>query len=136
MPGPPPKRSDQRRRRNRKPVQKAPIAATPNQPKLTGTHTAAARRFWVRLGESGQSRFYQPSDWAKAELIVVAIDAFTRKPTPTMLRAIFEGMTGLLVSEGDRRRLGLELDTSDGVDPEEAAAVVRLDEVRRRYGTD
>lgn len=132
MPGPPPKHSDQRRRRNKVDVEKAVADGVSRAPKLTGSHSAVAKRFWERLGESGQAQFFQPSDWSQAELVVLAIDAFVSKPSAMMLQSINSAMSSLLVTEGDRRRLRLELqapsDSEDGGDDD----VAWFDDARRR----
>lgn len=131
MPGPAPKRSSQRRRRNKTEVEKATSDGEARAPKLTGRHSALGRRFWDRLSKSGQAQFFEPSDWAQAELAVVAIDVFVREPSAAMLRSIDSMMTGLLVTEGARRRVRLELEApveAPGLDDE----VAKLDEYRRR----
>jgi hypothetical protein len=133
MPGPPPKRDVQRRRVNppaKGPADKATSDGMVRGPKLIGTHSAVGRRFWVALQSSGQAQFFEPSDWAAAELVVLAIDSFVRKPSSMMLAAIQTGMTNLLVTEGDRRRARLELERlgSEGGEGD----VSWLDDARRR----
>lgn len=76
-----------------------------------------ARMFYESLLESGQSDFYQQSDWAFAYSLADDITAYknqtwrdgTVKRSPEMLKAILGGMSLLLVTEGDRRRVRLEL---------------------------
>ena len=71
MPGPVPKRSDVRRRVNKPEIEiatggrgaRVPIPAVDPE-----WHPIAARWFEA-LGESGQSEFYEPSDWAHAFLL-------------------------------------------------------------------
>jgi len=133
MPGPPPKRSSQRRRRNKTaPTTKAIAAREVLGPKLTGRHSAAARRFWEALRRSGQAQFFEPSDWAAAELVVAAIDTFIKKPSAMMLASINSAMSNLLVTEGDRRRVRLELERPDETQPDDASEIAKLDEYRRR----
>lgn len=133
MPGPPPKRSTQRRRRNApsKPVTKAEADGVVRGPKLTGKHTAVARRWYERLQMSGQAQFFQESDWSAAELVVVAIDAYVRKPTAMMLASITSAQSNLLVTEGDRRRLSVELESAEESEEGEAD-VSELDDYRNR----
>jgi hypothetical protein len=112
MPGPVPKRSDQRRRRNKPDVEivSAPGGdATVFGPALEGDHSDVGRRCYERLRRSGQAAFFEESDWAAAELWVIAIDAYVEKRSSMMYAAIQQGMTGLLVTEGDRRRMRVEL---------------------------
>lgn len=147
--GPPPKRSDQRRRRN------APAAGEPTKaagaakvpvPRADKDWHPVAKRWYASLKDSGQSRFYEPSDWATAYLLAESI---SRELSPqgltyqgevvsyhpmtvkgATLAAWLKGMTALMVTEGDRRRAALELQRAS--DDEEAADVSALDEYRRR----
>jgi hypothetical protein len=127
--GPIPKRSDQRRRRNKPEVEidtapSAPVSAAPEP--AAGWHPIA-RDWYVSLGRSGQSAFYQPSDWATAFLIA---ESMSRDLKPQFVGTDAEGapiimaiplkgaslasylkaMTVLLATEGDRRRARLELE--------------------------
>lgn len=92
-----------------------------------------AVRWYESLGESGQSVFYEASDWALAQLtaesisrdlkpVVVGLtvhDDGSRVPVfadapikGASLAAYLKSMTALMVSEGDRRRAGIELKRS------------------------
>ena len=131
--GPVPKRSSQRRRANKPPipVTAAPTGATSPVPELRdGLHPLAVRWFEA-LAASGQSAFYEPSDWAQALVVAEAVDSFAREPQAAMLRTILTASTSLLVTEGDRRRLQVELQRTP-VDADEAAAVAALDSYRER----
>lgn len=131
MSGPPPKRSDQRRRRNKtEPIDQAISDGGVRGPELPGHHCDVARRFWEALRHSGQAQFYEPSDWAAAEVLVAAIDAFMDRPSAVLLASINSGMSNLLVTEGDRRRARLELEKP--APPEVTTDVARIDEFRRR----
>lgn len=139
MPGPPPKRSTQRRRRNKPDVEitRAESDGTVRGPKLVGTHSAVARRWYEALRRSGQAQFFEPSDWAAAELVVLAIDAYVKKPSAMILQAITSAQTNLLVTEGDRRRLRVELERAPAAEGDAAdAEVTHLDDVRRRLQRD
>lgn len=108
---PAPKRESQRRRRNKvEPATRAASDGTVYGVALEGEHSEQAQRFWEALRTSGQAQFYEDSDWAMAELIVVAIDAFIARPSAMMLASLNSAMSGLLVTEADRRRAKLELD--------------------------
>jgi hypothetical protein len=132
--GPPPKRSTQRRRKNKiEGLQRAAVAPMVRGAALRGDHSEEARRFWRALRRSGQAEFFQPSDWAAAELVVVAIDAFVRKPSAMMLSAINQAMSNLLVTEADRRRVRLELELPDP-DPVDDAADPRVAKLARIRG--
>jgi hypothetical protein len=130
--GPVPKRSTQRRRRNKEGrPDVVTVPADLQAPKLTGTHSAVAKRFWEALGQSGQAQFFEPSDWAAAELVVIAIDSFVKRPSAMLLASINSAMTNLLVTEGDRRRVRLELERPTE-EPDGDAEIAELDDFRRR----
>lgn len=154
--GPPPKRSDQRRRTNTpaagEPTKAAGAAKVP-VPKVEASWHPVAKRWFTALARSGQSRFYEPSDWATAFVIAESMsrelkpqpftigrgdDAETvmveLPPKGASLAAWLKGMTSLLATEGDRRRAALELTRSKPV-PEGGGSVAWIDDARRRLGT-
>lgn len=132
--GPAPKREDQRRRRNKtEPVDRAVSDGVVRGPDLVGQHKAAAKRWYEALRRSGQSQFFEPSDWAYAQDIVcTAIDAYIEKPSAMMLQSLNSAMSSLLVTESDRRRLRVELQRDE--EPEEPAELVAIDEYRKQLG--
>lgn len=150
--GPPPKREAQRRRKNDPaggPADHAPGADEVVVPDVDEEWHPVARRWFESLAESGQSRFYEPSDWATA---FVLAESISRELNPqgivykgevvgyhpmtvkgASLAAWLRGMTALMVTEGDRRRLRLELERAQA---EEAAPdVSQLDHYRSRRGS-
>lgn len=150
--GPPPKRSGQRRRTNKQavPTEKAAGASKVSRPRVDSKWHPVAKRWFQSLGESGQAAFYEPSDWATAYVIAEAMsrelnpqpmvvgggkDAYvemvTLPPKGASLAAWLKAMTSLMVTEGDRRRLRLELERPGGAE-EAPADVSQLDEYRRR----
>jgi len=133
--GPVPKRSDQRRRRNKVEIDHAPVTVSPDEvrgPDCPEELTGLARRWYDSLRRSGQSVFYTDSDWTAAMVIAKAIQRFEERPTAHMLTAILSGFGSLAATEGDRRRLRIELERTSGFDEDETAAVVALDEYQRR----
>lgn len=150
-PGPVPNRSDQRRRRNAPevPIDTAPAAEDVEAPEPDKSWHPIARRWYLSLADSGQSHWYEPSDWALAYLIAesmsrdlkpqvvgVSIDGKAVKATiplrGTSMSSYLKAMTSLLVTEGDRRRLRIEL-SKPQIDEDEAAAVADLDDYRNRF---
>lgn len=86
---------------------------------------------WEALRVSGQAVYYEDSDWATAELLMVAIDTFVERPTAGMLTAIDGFCASLLITEGDRRRARLELKRpSESAEP--VGSVPDLDDYRKR----
>jgi hypothetical protein len=151
--GPPPKRSEERRRRNKgsKPSKGNAAASVKKPPAAKGWHPIA-KRWFNSLADSGQSEFYEPSDWAMAYVVaesisrdlkpqVVAVPEKTGEPVfetvpmkGASLAAYLKAMTALMVSEGDRRRAGIELKRPGGDDGDEAqaqAGVVQMEQYRK-----
>lgn len=112
MPGPAPKRDDQRRN---KATLKADKLYTrdgdlPVKQPAAPKHWDKAAKDWYRsLKNSAQAVFYEPSDWQTALVAGHLLDEWmgTRRAT-TM--GEFRMLTGqLLATEGDRRRARLEI---------------------------
>lgn len=109
-----------------------------------------AREWFESLHNSGQSQFYEPSDWQTARLVAEQInreleDKFVgitnrgevimrSAPIPgASLTAMTKLMSSLMITEGDRRRLKLEIQRKKALDdlglPE---GVADMDEWRNR----
>ena len=116
MPGPPPNRSDQRRRTNKPEgvqVTKAPGAELVVPPGADPAWHPVASRWFQSLRSSGQSAFYEDSDWATAYLIAESMSRELHTgepPTGAAMSAWLKAMGSLMVTEGDRRRARLELE--------------------------
>ncbi len=140
MAGPVPKRSDQRRRRNKPAVEvtSAPAAVLVEQPEPSDEWHSAAARWYTSLTSSGQARFYEPSDWATAwvwaELLSRALNQGER-PSAQLVMAWSAGATELLTTEGARRRMRMELERVGATDADEDAAVAALDDYRARFSS-
>lgn len=89
---------------------------------------------WDGLITSGQSQFYQNSDWAFAYSVCEDLSMYKRphldrsgneyvKRSGQMLQTIYSALERLLITEGDRRRVRLELTTPE---PDEDAATVTV----------
>jgi hypothetical protein len=68
--------------------------------------------FWDSVLESGQVDFYESSDYAKLYLLCDLYSkalAMTKLPA-ILIQTIFGQMEGLLITEGDRRRVRIELE--------------------------
>ena len=152
MPGPPPKRSAERRRRNKEAVEATVVnldslvtqdveipvppvryededGAELDEPEWVWHPTAML--LWDSVTRSGQSIFLEPSDWAALYMMCEQIHlALQLRPTVigedsdgepiikylsfpmpgSTLAAVNKMMASLMVLEGDRRRLRVELD--------------------------
>ncbi|WP_378734947.1 hypothetical protein [Nocardia brasiliensis] len=137
MPGPVPKRSDQRRRRNKTGITKGAAGQSSEFPEPDEHWHPIARRIWDALSRSGQSTYYEASDWAFAYSLMDDLSAYksTSKRSAQMLQTIYSAFERLLITEGDRRRARLELerDTSDN---EEASAQIAIMERYRKAAAD
>ncbi|WP_246888002.1 phage terminase small subunit [Streptomyces sp. GESEQ-13] len=117
--GPIPKRSEERRRRNKDDgpeVLQAPSGAPaelPDLPEPDPNWHPIATDWYVSLQQSGQAQFYEPSDWAvaryAAELMSRGLSS-DRAPNGQYVAALNSVMTSLLTTEGDRRRARIELE--------------------------
>jgi hypothetical protein len=113
--GPIPARSDQRVRRNKPEVaiDKVQVIGKVRAPDLgfDDPHPIILD-FYLSLPESAQSRYYEPSDYQQARLIFFFLDKQLKSPRPSaqMVAACFAQLSNLLVSEGDRRRVRMEVE--------------------------
>lgn len=108
-------------------------------PDPDGDWCKAARMMWDAGLESGAAEFYESTDYATLYLLCDQIDYLYRtnkageaKPrSPEMFKAVLTGLGNLLVTEGDRRKLHIELtkpDPSDGAALAEVTALFEDDE--------
>lgn len=159
--GPLPKRTEERRRRNKpdRPVDRvavggdiddlfgdeiadpavenriaAPLAGGPVPiPEANPEWHEVAVRIYESLPVSGQSIFFEPSDWASAYLICESIsrdlspqkvnvashgeppeyEEIVQPMKGANLAAYLKGLSGLGMTEGDRRRMSIELTRVD-----------------------
>lgn len=136
MPGPVPKRSSQRRRRNKEGGEVTTLAVSNpsvEQPPADPSWPAIVTEWYTSLAESAQAHYYEPSDWRHAVLVAeIMAQEFnalyeTGKPLRAMqLQVIFAEMTNLMTTEGARRRLRLEVERAKAEDAKEEAAVVSM----------
>ncbi|WP_407285501.1 hypothetical protein [Streptomyces sp. BP-8] len=140
MPGPVPKRSDQRRRRN-EPAGPAPVKAeagkTPAVPRASGDWHPIAKRWFQSLKDSGQAQFYEQSDWLTAVYVAEAMsrNLGQSKFSAQLFQGVMSAMTDLLTTEGARRRARVELEREvSGEGPAEAARVTLMDAYRKAAG--
>lgn len=115
-----PKRSDERIRRNKvEGLEKISAIGPVKIPRLNipDAHPLV-KDLYASLKNSAQSRFYEESDWQYARLAMYALNDMLKQQriSAIMLASINSMLTSLLVTEGDRRRVRLEVerDTSSG----------------------
>ena len=117
--GPIPKRSEERRRRNKDDgpelvqAPSGPPSDLPELPEPDGSWHPVATEWYLSLRESGQAAFYQPSDWAMARYAAELMSRGLmgdRPPNGQYVAALNSVMASLLTTEGDRRRARIELE--------------------------
>lgn len=137
MPGPVPKRSDQRRRRNKPdgaPLAKGAAGKRPARPEPDDGWHPIAVAWFLSLGESGQAQFYEASDWQTARYVAEAMSrnlAANGRFSGQLFQAVMSAMTELLTTEGARRRARIELERGETPVP---ASITALERYRRAAG--
>ena len=113
--GPVPARSDQRVRRNKPetPIDKVEVIGPVEVPELNfvDPHPLTVD-LYDSLPKSAQSRFYETSDYQMARAILHFFDIEVKKgkASAQMVQTIFSQLTDLLLTEGARRRVRLEVE--------------------------
>lgn len=152
MPGPPRKRDAERRRRNKDdiPTETVNLDELISQeveiPVADEEWEPLTRQFWEAFKRSGQTIWYEPSDWMTAYTLMEILDRWL-KPQDVkvgqegsdrdatgggnieyifeqkivampggVLSSILKGLTALMATEGDRRRLRIELERKKAID--------------------
>lgn len=173
MPGPMPKRSSERRRRNKDGVEiikvnldeaiagEVEIPAPPYAyADKDGNEYETPRPLWhptaeeayLSLARSGQAIFMEPSDWATAFILCETISR-ELKPKPiavkdelggvtlewvvgpvngAVLNAFLKGWASLMATEGDRRKLRIELERQKRLEAAAGGEGKVVDIVQRR----
>lgn len=135
--GPVPKASSQRRRMNKPeiPISTAPGAQAAPEPADESWHPIA-KDWYESLAMSGQSAFYQRSDWATARYVAQAMsnNLLAGRFSAQLFAAVMAATTSLLATEGDRRRLRIELERAKAEPEGPDEVVTELDAYRRRAG--
>ena len=129
--GPVPKRSTERRRRNKESqVETVTFAGCVEAPPAEEYWHPIAVGWYEALSESGQSQFFEPSDWAQARYVAEAMtkNLESSRFSSELFKAVLSGMADLLTSEASRRRVRLEIERQVEGDGE----VTDLDEFKRR----
>lgn len=130
--GPVPKRSDERVRRNKQPegaqVIQIETKSAVKPPAEDRSWHITAKRWFRSLKKSAQQKFYEPSDWAYAQLCadLLSAEMEREKPRAVMVSQVLSMMDNLLTSEGARRRVRIEL-VRAGQDDSAGAEIVPMD---------
>lgn len=134
--GPVPKRSTERRRRNKESKIETVTALTEKveQPPADPKWHPIAREWYESLASSGQARFYEPSDWHFARYVAEAMSRNLKAPktkfSSVLFASVCSGMSDLLTTEAARRRVRMEIERTG--DPEQPASVTAIADYRKR----
>lgn len=134
--GPVPKRDSERIRRNKPEVETTVIEMIgqvgPPALGIVDPHPIT-QDFYDSLLESGQSKFYEPSDWQYARLCFHFVDQLLKsgKPSSMILQQVNSMLGDLLVAEGQRRRVRMEIQRDT---PESNNVIEAGDMFRQRFG--
>ena len=136
MPGPMPKRVEERRRRNKVPGETlVPMEGEVVVPELpAGTHEIA-RDWYESLKHSGQSQYFEPSDWAAARYVaaVMTKNLTARRFSAQHFVGVWAAMTDLLSTEEARRKAKIQVQRVYGMEgPEEKP--VSIEDRRKAIG--
>lgn len=78
-----------------------------------------AREMYAALTESGQARYFEPSDWALAQVLCDMLSEFYKpgiRRSAELFKHVMQGFQLLGVTEVDRRRARIEVDRKGGED--------------------
>ena len=105
-------------RGGRSDVTKGKALPVTNIPEADPLWHPIAIQLYEALRTSGQAEFYQDSDWALAYSLAEDLSVYKRatKRSGQMLQTIYSAFERLLVTEGDRRRVRLELESESTED--------------------
>jgi hypothetical protein len=157
--GPVPKRTEERRRTNAPEdgieVSTAPAAEVVDVPEPDVDWHPIAHDWYLSLEESGQAKFYEPSDWMTAYVLAEQMsrllvprfvgmeqlgDGVARAKvmkTPMNggeLGGLLKGMSDLLTTESARRRMRIELQRGPAEDEGPSEGESAVVDARSRFG--
>ncbi|SIJ96044.1 Uncharacterised protein [Mycobacteroides abscessus subsp. abscessus] len=103
--------------------------------------------FYESIRQSAQSNYYEPSDWQFARLTMYALNEELnavyqsgdnkgkKKPLGVMkLQVLNQMMSTLLLTEGDRRRVRMEIERNPGPTAEGGKVLTMADHFRQALG--
>ncbi|SHX57027.1 Uncharacterised protein [Mycobacteroides abscessus subsp. abscessus] len=150
--GPIPKRDDERVRRNKPdvPTEKVSAIGVVPVPDLSigiEDPDPFVVAFYESIRQSAQSRFYEPSDWFTVILMLRALNeelnavyvkgdmAGEKRPIGVMkLQVLNQMMSNLLITEGDRRRVRMEIERNAGPTAEGGKVLTMADHFKQALG--
>jgi len=130
-----PKRSTERRRRNKPEVAiETVVAGGPvEQPAASPDWSPIAVEWYESLAESGQAQYFEPSDWQAARFVAYSMTRLIeshRGFSSELFKGVWSAMNDLLTTEAARRRARIEVERAR--ENAEPAPVESLEERRAR----
>ena len=138
MPGPVPKRSEQRRRAN-KPARDLlkPAGAAVEAPPLDLENIhPLAEQWYASLSSSPESRFFTPAVWQRARINALVLSGLLtsgRGVSSMLYASVQNDWKSLLVDPAEQRRLGIEVQAA-AEDPDEAHADATVTSLMAKIG--
>jgi hypothetical protein len=81
-----------------------------------------AKEWYASLDMSGQSRFFEPSDWQQALIVGALITQLMAKPSAPLAKVVLAAMSELGSTEAARRRMRIEVERPEGDAPRKPGA--------------
>lgn len=123
--GPVPKRDNNRAGHRAKSERADKVVATQgavDAPAPSPEWAEEARDWYISLAQSGQSFYFEPSDWQYARTVAAMLSNLLQSPRPSaeLFKAVAAAMDSLGTTEGSRRRMRIEVERdrpAGGSDP-------------------
>jgi len=137
--GPIPKRSEELVRRNSRDVEIDKVTAIGPVPVpdlgIVDAHPLV-KELYDSMKKSAQRKYFEPTDWAKAKVTMHFLNKllYSTKPSAQMLATVESMMTSLLLTEGDRRRLRIEIERQPTAPDGEAKVLSMADRFAEALG--
>ena len=135
--GPIPKREAERMGHSKPepPLDKVDAVGKVKPPTCPAGLHAEARGWYQSLAPSGQSQFYELSDWRRARVLAIILDQMLQAPSVSaaLFAAWCSAESELGTTEGARRRMGIEIKRRAALKSVPAGPTV-MDEYRDALG--
>lgn len=137
--GRPPKRAADRVRRNKVDIDTVKVSGDVPVPDADASWHQIAIDWYESLARSGQSNYYEPSDWALAQYAahMMSHNLTQARPSSEWFKGVWAAANDLMSTEASRRRLRMEIEragrSGDSVPPAATGTdgkVSRLDDYR------
>lgn len=124
--GPIPKRSDEKVRRNVEefPVEKVHVVGIVEPPELGLAEPVSHLivDLYESYKDSAQARYYEPSDWHYIRMTLSLLNEQLLSPVKNgqIIASLYSALSNVLTTEGDRRRVRMEVERSSSTAPSES----------------